>query len=302
MTVFIAGHRGMLAQELLFCLRQAGLEAVSQGRPEFDISKASVIRETLLKIQPDIVINAAAYTAVDQAESDPLQAFAINRDGTAQLAETCRELGIPLIHVSTDYVFDGMADRPYREDDPPAPLCVYGDSKWQGELEVRSRQPEHFIVRTAWVYSSYGQNFLKTILRLARERDVLRIVDDQYGCPTWCRDLAWALVNMYQNAMRDRSIAAWGTYHVCSAIPTTWYEFACAIVEEARQFEPLRVQELLPIPTTEYPTPAKRPAYSVLDCENALATFHLPSHAWQERVHDCLQELYTCTPIVPITS
>jgi dTDP-4-dehydrorhamnose reductase len=302
MQVLVIGHQGMLARELCPCLAAAGFTVVSRGRPELNLTQVASVRQTLAAVQPALIVNAAAYTAVDQAEVEPEAAFAVNRDGMAYLATACREVGIPLLHVSTDYVFDGAAARPYREDDRTAPLGVYGRSKWEGEEAVRVCHPEHVIVRTAWLYGRHRQNFVKTMLRLAREREVLRVIDDQYGCPTWSRDLAEALVTICQHIVQSRDCVPWGTYHFCGAGQITWYSFARAIIEEARAFESLRVQEVVPIPTTAYPTPAKRPAYSVLDCTKVHAVFGLTPRPWREGLHHCLQELYTCPPIPPAMS
>jgi dTDP-4-dehydrorhamnose reductase len=302
MKVLVLGYQGMLAQELLPCLIRAGFAVVGQGRPEVDITQAASVHRAVASAQPDIVINAAAYTAVDQAESEPDVAFAVNRDGVAHLATVCRDTGIPLLHVSTDYIFDGSAARPYYEDDLVAPLGVYGQSKWEGEEAMRGCHPEHMIVRTAWLYGRHGHNFVKTILRLAREREVLRVVDDQYGCPTWSRDLAEALVHMCERIAQARDLVFWGTYHFCGAGQTTWYGFTQAILAEARAYEPLRVREVVPIPTTAYPTPAKRPAYSMLDCSKVQTLFGITPRPWRASLYDCLQELYTCTPIVPVMS
>lgn len=302
MKVLVVGHRGMLAQALIRGLQRAGLTALSQGRPVLDITQAESTQKALAALQPDMVINAAAYTAVDQAESEKAQAFAVNRDGAAHVADVCHEIGVPLIHVSTDYVFDGTVRRPYREEDSPAPLGVYGESKWQGEMAVRVRHREHLIVRTAWVYSRHGHNFLQTMLRLARERTVLRVVNDQYGCPTWSWDLATALVTMCQRIIQDRRRVPWGTYHCCGASQTTWYGFAQAIIKAAQAFEPLKVREIVPIPTTAYPTPAQRPANSVLDCSKVRTVFGITPRPWQESVQDCIQEMYTSPPTPPAKS
>lgn len=284
------GHQGMLAQELLPCLAGAGFAVVSRGRPEVDITKASSVRQTLADAQPDILINAAAYTAVDQAETEPDMAFAVNRDGVAHLAAACRDTGIPLLHVSTDYVFDGLASRPYCEEDRIAPLGMYGRSKWEGEEAVRRCHQEHVIVRTAWLYGRHGHNFVKTMLRLAREREVLRVVDDQYGCPTWSRELAEALVTMCHRIGQGKDFVPWGTYHFCGAGQSTWYGFARAIIEEAKAFESLCVREIMPIPTTVYPTPARRPAYSALNCSKIQSAFGITPRPWRESLHDCVCE------------
>ena len=302
MRVLVIGRQGMLARELVPRLARVGLTVMSRGRPGVDITQATSVLQALVDTRPDILINASAYTAVDQAESEPDAALAVNRDGVAHLAALCRDVGIPLLHVSTDYVFDGSASRPYCEDDLAVPLGMYGRSKWEGEEAVRGCHQEHVIVRTAWLYGCHGHNFVKTMLRLAHEREVLRVVDDQYGCPTWSRDLAEALVTICQRIVQGRGLVPWGTYHFCGAGQTTWWGFARAIIEEARAFESLCVQEVVPIPTTAYPTPTKRPAYSVLDCSKIQSAFRIEPRPWRASLHDCLQELYTCPPIRPVIS
>jgi dTDP-4-dehydrorhamnose reductase len=292
MTVLVIGHRGMLAQEVLARLHRARVVAVGTGRPEVDITQTATIWQALHALRPQVVINAAAYTAVDKAEAEPEAAFAVNRDGAANLAAVCQQTGVPLIHLSTDYVFDGTATSPYHEEMPAAPLGSYGRSKWEGEEAVRSCHHEHLIVRTAWLYGRGGTNFVTTILRLARERDVLRVVADQHGCPTWTRDLAEALVGMCQRLTPHSSPLPWGTYHFCGAGQTTWYGFARAIIEVARAFEPLRVHRVEPIPTAAYPTPARRPANSVLDCSKLHAALRLTPRPWRDSLHECMQEFY----------
>ena len=290
MIILVVGYRSMLAQELLPCLQQAGFVVVGRGRPVLDIIQAASIHAVLQEVQPDICINTAAYTAVDRAESDPAGAFAVNRDGVASLAVACRDAGIPLIHLSTDYVFDGTASRPYREEDPAAPLGIYGRSKWEGEEAVRAVHREHLIVRTAWLYGHHGTNFVKTMLRLARERQVLQVVHDQHGCPTWTRDLARTLTALCQRLAQAPDACPWGTYHFCGAGQTTWYDFARAIFAEVRSSEALQIQRVEPIPTTAYPTPARRPAYSVLDVSKIQATFGITPRPWRDSLHDCMQE------------
>ncbi len=296
MQTLVVGYSGMLAQSLLSSLQPLGLTAVSQGRPSLDITQMENVYQVLAAHKPDMVINAAAYTAVDRAEADPDQAFAVNRDGTQHLADTCREMGIPMIHVSTDYVFDGTARTPYREDDPAAPLGVYGASKWQGETALRTRHHMHLIIRTAWLYSHSGQNFVQTMLRLGREREMIRVVDDQYGCPTYSPDLAEAIATMSQRIRQDKATVPWGTYHFCNAGQITWYDFATAIFKEAQAFKRFRLREIIPIPTADYPTPAKRPAYSVLDCSKIQSDFCLSPRPWRDSLRACVQEIYTCTP------
>jgi dTDP-4-dehydrorhamnose reductase len=290
MKVLVVGHRAMLSQALIPCLRHAGFDVVGCGRPELDITQATSVRAVLEAIRPDVLINSAAYTAVDRAESEPEAAFAVNRDGVVLLARECHALGLPLIHLSTDYVFDGMMARPYHEDDLTAPLGVYGRSKWEGENAIRAYHPQHLIVRTAWLYGLHGANFVQTMLRLAHERQALRVVNDQHGCPTWTRDLARALTMMCQRLQKDRCPTWWGTYHFCGAGQTTWYAFAWAIFEEVKSSASLMVQRIEPIPTTAYPTPARRPANSVLDCRKIQSTFGIVPRQWRDSLHDCLQE------------
>jgi len=290
MIVLVVGDRSMLAQELLPCLQQAGFVVVGRGRPVLDLTQEASIHAVFEEVQPDICINTAAYTAVDKAESDAAGALAVNRDGVASLAVACHDAGVPLIHLSTDYVFDGPASRPYREEDPVAPLGIYGRSKWEGEEVLRVVHQEHLIVRTAWLYGHHGSNFVKTMLRLARERQVLQVVYDQHGCPTWTRDLACALTAMCQRLVQAREAWPWGTYHFCGAGQTTWYGFARAIFEEVSPSASLQIQRVEPIPTTAYPTPARRPAYSVLDCSKIQAAFGITPRPWRESLHDCMQE------------
>jgi dTDP-4-dehydrorhamnose reductase len=280
----------MLAQELLPCLQQAGFSVVGRGRPELDITQKASINAVFEEVRPDICINTAAYTAVDKAESDAAGAFAVNRDGVASLAEACRAVAIPCIHLSTDYVFPGTASRPYLEEDPTAPLGVYGRSKWEGEEAVRAMHREHLIVRTAWLYGHHGSNFVKTMLRLARERQVLQVVHDQHGCPTWTRELARALTVMCQHLAQAQDGHLWGTYHFCGAGQTTWYDFARAIFAEVSPSDVLSIQRVDPIPTTAYPTPAQRPTYSVLDCSKIQRVFGITPRPWRDSLHDCMQE------------
>lgn len=290
MRVLVVGHRSMLAQELLLSLQQAGFTVSGSGRPELDLTYAASIANLLVKQQPQLCINTAAYTAVDRAETEPAIAFAVNRDGVAHLAEACQRRGIPLVHVSTDYVFDGTASFPYCEAAPAAPLGIYGRSKWEGEQAIRAQHGEHLIVRTAWLYGHHGTNFVKTMLRLGRAQRVLRVVDDQHGCPTWTRDLAQALTTICQRLTARPDASLWGTYHFCGAGQTTWHEFAQAIFMEGRSSQPLLVEHVEAISTTAYPTPARRPAYSVLDCAKIRTVFGITPRFWRDSLHGCMQE------------
>lgn len=292
MKVLVTGSLGMLGQDLMARLERPGFAVIGLDLPELDITGSAEVFTRLNTIKPNLVINCAAYTAVDKAESEPDKAFAVNRDGSAYLADACSRLGIPLLHLSTDYVFDGKAKQPYREDAPTNPLSVYGQSKFDGEEAVRSRLTEHLIVRTAWLYGVHGHNFVKTILRLAREREELKVVSDQYGCPTWTGDLAEALVAMAGQIHENQKLIQWGTYHFCGGAPTTWYEFAQAIVKQGRLRENMRAVRVLPIPTSNYPTPAQRPRWSVLECNKIQRDFHIRQRPWKEALEAMFGELY----------
>lgn len=287
----------MLAPEVDRCFRTSGFDVACKGRPEIDLGKPDSIRDVLLQNQPSLIINAAAYTAVDQAESEPDVAFSINRDGVQVLAGECHRLGIPLIHISTDYVFDGERHCPYREGDPPSPLGVYGQSKWEGEEAVRQGQPHHIIFRTAWLYSIYGRNFLKTIVTRAKEGKELRVVNDQYGCPTWAKDVASALLVLTQTISNGKQVP-WGTYHFCGAGKTTWYEFAQAIINHAQEISSFQVKDVTPITTEDYPTVVKRPAYSVLDCSKIHQAFGIGPPRWQDSMQQCVKELFACPDLL----
>jgi dTDP-4-dehydrorhamnose reductase len=283
-NIVVVGGAGMLGAELVEALNCAGLNTVSLDLAEIDITRPESVGAVIGSIAaPGLVINCAAYTAVDKAESEPEAAFAANRDGPANLADECRKLGIPLIHISTDYVFDGKSSRPYTEEDGLNPLSVYGLSKQKGEEAVRSSLVEHIIVRTSWLYGARGRNFVKTMLKLGLERDELKVVSDQHGCPTWSFDLAACLVRISESVQSDSKNTLWGTYHFCGKGATTWYDFARAILEEAEKRQPRRggVAKLLPIATSEYPTAAVRPMYSVLDCAKIRGAFGIEPVAWE---------------------
>jgi dTDP-4-dehydrorhamnose reductase len=229
---------------------------------------------------------------VDQAESEPEAASAVNRDGAAHLADACGVLGIPLVHLSTDYVFDGRLNRPYREDDPARPLNVYGLSKWQGEEAVRARLAAHLIVRTSWLYGVHGHNFVKTILTKAMAGEDLRVVADQFGSPTWTGDLAEALAAMARRILPEGPAVEWGTYHCCGGGHTSWHGFAQAIVDEAHRRGRLGAVRVAPVSTAEYQGPARRPPWSVLDCHKAAAAFNVTPRPWRQGLRDMLGELF----------
>lgn len=290
MKILVIGSSGQLGWELGRRGKTKGVDIVPLDLPEFDICNPSAVRMAVNKTGISLVVNAAAYTAVDQAESEPDLAFAVNRDGPSYLASSCADVGIPIIHISTDYVFGGNKKRAYLETDPVSPVGVYGKSKAAGETEVRNHLQEHIILRTAWLYGVHGSNFVKTMLRLGKEKEVLRVVADQYGCPTYAADLAEAILAIAAKLHAGKEIN-WGTYHYSGKGMTTWHGFAEAIFELAKEYYSLAIKKVVPITTAEYPTPAKRPARSVLDCSLLVRYFGIQLRPWQES----LAEMINCT-------
>jgi len=289
--IAIIGSNGQLGWELVRKARNRGYEVLPLDFPEIDIAQPATIKDKLSLKNLSLVVNAAAYTAVDQAESEPNKAYAVNRDGSANLADFCAQASLRLIHVSTDYVFDGSKTGPYCEDDPVAPLGVYGQSKEVGESEVRHRLREHLIIRTAWLFGVHGHNFVKTMLRLGKERDIIKVVDDQTGCPTYAADLADAILLMTGHILSGKKIP-WGTYHFCGGGSTTWHGFAEAIFKIAKKYEAFSVQEVIPITGDEYPTPVKRPTNSVLDCSKIEKNFGICPRPWKKSLIDMIDALY----------
>lgn len=279
MKVLVAGSTGQLARALVDRAPAAGVEILALGRPDLDLESRRGA-ERIAAFAPDAIVNAAAYTAVDAAESDSARAFAVNRDGAAWLAGIAAQRKIPFLHVSTDFVFDGAKSSAYVEDDPPNPLNAYGRTKRAGEEAVLATCPQALIVRTAWVYSPYGQNFVKTMLRLAAEREVLRVVNDQAGNPTSAHDLANALLSMVLRLVSNDDHPG-GIYHMAGSGETTWFGFAEEIVRVAGELGH-RVVPVMPITTSEFPTPATRPANSRLDCGKLRRDFGLQLPRWQD--------------------
>jgi len=291
MKLLVIGENGQLGWEL--CIRGAnqGFDIVALDLPEFDITEPSIVKKAVSQTGVLLIINASAYTAVDKAESESELAFAVNRDGPAYLAASCAEAGIPLIHISTDYVFDGRKKEPYLETEPVSPLGIYGQSKAAGETEIRNTLKQHIIIRTAWLYGLHGNNFVKTMLSLGKEKEILSVVADQYGCPTYAADLADAIL-MIASQISERRNVTWGTYHYCGKGETTWHGFAEAIFDLAKQYDSLMVKKIVPITTAEYPTPAKRPANSGMDCSLITKNFGISLRPWQESLADMVNRYY----------
>ena len=286
MKILISGHTGQVARELQLALSKH--ELVSLGRQAFDLSRPDSLPETILRERPALVINAAAYTAVDQAEQERELAFAINAEAPGVMADACFELDIPLIHYSTDYVFDGSKATPYREADTPCPLSVYGASKAAGEQALRISGCDHLILRTSWVYSQHGRNFLLTMQRLLQEREELSVVDDQIGAPTWAGSIASATAELIDKWQQGRH--HWGTYHLTCQGETSWFGFASAIAEHLRAAG-RPCARLRPIPSSEYPTPAQRPLNSRLDGERLEQTWQIRLPDWRAALDTCLQRM-----------
>lgn len=311
MNILLTGASGQLGVEIAKSARSEGLSIAAFGRSDLDITRPERIAAVLEEIRPDWLINAAAFTRVDEAESRPEDAFSVNRDGPANLARACAARGVAMLHFSTDFVFDGSEDgsgdgsgdgrkrRPYTEAAPISPLSVYGRSKAEGEARLRAVLERHVIVRTSWLYGAHGDNFVKTMIRLARERERLDVVADQYGCPTFAGDLAEAALRIVR-VIHERSegraeivenAEPWGTYHYCGAGVTTWHGLAEAAIGMAKQFETMKVATIKAISTADYPTPATRPAYSALDCTRIRERFGISPKPWREQLEKVLTDL-----------
>jgi dTDP-4-dehydrorhamnose reductase len=284
--MLVAGSSGMTGTEVSFRAR-AGWEVHAFPRGELDITNAASVDDLTRKIRPDIVINCAAYTAVDRAESEPEVVRSVNEDGARNLARAAKAAGASLIHISTDYVFSGDAHDPYQPDSPTGPVCVYGRTKLAGEIAVREEWADHVIVRTSWVFSHRGSNFVRTMLKLGSVRDELRIVDDQVGRPTCSADLADALLRVADALVKDRSVA--GTYHFANEGETTWYRLATAVFEESSAGNNGRVPKLVPIRTSDFPTAARRPQYSVLDTSSFTRKFGFTPRPWRDALRDTVE-------------
>ncbi|MDP3843863.1 MAG: dTDP-4-dehydrorhamnose reductase [Oxalobacteraceae bacterium] len=285
--ILLTGKTGQVGYELERSLQGLG-EIIALDRSQMDLANLDQVRDVIRQIKPNLIINPAAYTAVDKAESEPDLAMRINGEAPGVMAEEAKKLGAAMIHYSTDYVFDGTKTTPYLETDPTCPINVYGVTKLAGEQAIQAAGIPHLILRTSWVYGMRGNNFLCTILRLAQEREELRIVADQHGAPTWCRTIADTTAHIVALAKGAQDAQEWwqersGIYHLTAQGQTTWFEFTQAILENAAI---AKKSVLIPITTQEYPLPAKRPTYSILSCERLMNTFcGLPE--WENALRLC---------------
>lgn len=297
--ILLTGATGQVGNELLNTLSPLG-EIIAPLRSSLDLANLQSIRDTIRTLHPRWIVNPAAYTAVDKAETEPDLAYAINRDAVRVIGEEAATIGAGVIHFSTDYVFDGTATKPYVETDPTNPVSVYGASKLAGEQALAQSGAAHLIFRTSWVYGARGKNFLLTILKLAREREHLRVIGDQYGAPTWSRDLAQMTAHVIDHAEatangQDPGAAladSSGIYHASNAGETTWYGFATEAVRQQSEREPgTCFADIEAIPATEYPLPAKRPANSRMNCIKLQQQFNWHMPDWRESLQKVLVEL-----------
>jgi dTDP-4-dehydrorhamnose reductase len=288
MKILVLGCKGQLGRCLNDQLINTDHEVIYTSREQIDITDFEQTKNQILKISPNLIINATAYTAVDKAEEDQKNANLINHLAVKNIADICNQLECWLIHVSTDYVFDGNTKIPYKEDDQTNPQGAYGETKLNGELAIQSSGCKHIIIRTAWVFSEYGNNFLKTMLRLGAERDELSIVGDQIGCPTYAQDIARSIVEIVPQ-LNSREYN--GIYHYCGDQPCSWYDFANAIFDQAMSNN-LKIPSIVnSIETSAYPTPAKRPAFSVLNCSKIENECGVLSSNWQEGTRQVIRKL-----------
>jgi dTDP-4-dehydrorhamnose reductase len=297
--ILLTGASGQVGGELLKTLKPLG-EVIAPARAEMDMASAASVREMIRAVRPRWIVNPGAYTAVDKAESEPELAYAINAEAVRVIGQEARAIGAGVVQFSTDYVFDGFASAPYRETDATMPVSVYGASKLAGEIALAKSEAGHMIFRTSWVYGARGKNFLLTILKLARERERLRVVADQHGAPTWSRDLAKMtaeVIGHCEEQARGRELAevlnnASGIYHAVGSGETTWYGFAVEAVRLQQRKEPgVRFAEIEAIPTAEYPTAAKRPANSRMSCSKLKERFGWTMMDWRNSLREVLTEL-----------
>jgi dTDP-4-dehydrorhamnose reductase len=285
-SILLLGEHGQVSRELQRCLSGMS-DLVVRGSAQLDLSNSAQIREQVLALRTQLIINAAAYTAVDLAESEPEQAFAINAEAPGLLAELAAELNAPLIHYSTDYVFDGSLERPYRETDTPNPLNVYGRSKLAGEQAITRVGGAHLILRTSWVYANHGRNFLLTLQRLLQTREQVSVVNDQIGAPTWAGSIAQATTELIQQWLTGQP-GSWGLHHLTAQGETSWFGFAEAIAATLREAG-LPCARLLPISSAEYPTAAPRPLNSRLDCSQLQTDWGIRLPHWHQSLSACLR-------------
>ncbi len=290
MKILLAGSQGQLGLALAPYAESRGHQVVALDRVQMDITNLDKIERSVDSHQPEIIVNSAAYTSVDKAETDKEGCFAINRDGVANLARVSRAFQIPLIHISSSFIFDGTKSGLYKETDEPNPVNTYGQSKLEGEILLRELCPKHILLRTSWIFGPDRFNFLKTVLRLAREKDELEIVSDQTGGPTYSGDLARVVVAIAEQ-LDCKPDDLWGTYNYCGTDQASWFQHAETILQEGYRFEDLRAKTIKPISTNEFPSTARRPQNSGLDCRKILSHFGIKQRPWKQGVLESLRFL-----------
>jgi len=290
MRIAVTGKQGQIVQSLLALAPAHGVEVIAVGRPELDLADPASVQPALATARPDVIVSAAAYTAVDKAESEAELAHAVNALGAGAVAEAAAGLGVPVIHLSTDYVFSGDKHSPYIETDPTGPISVYGSTKLEGELRVAAGHANHVILRTAWIYSPFGANFVKTMLRLAESRDEVRVVADQHGCPTSALDIADAVFAIAKRLSENSSPALRGTFHLTGSGVATWAQFAQEIFARSKALGG-RAAHVVPISTAEYPTPARRPANSRLSGDKLAETYGIRLPDWKRSTDVVMQAI-----------
>ena len=291
--ILVTGMKGQVGFELMKTLAPLG-KVIGVDVNECDLAQSAMIDALLDRVKPDIIINPAAYTAVDKAESEPTVAHAVNAQAPKTLARQASRRNIPIIHFSTDYIFDGEKDGPYLEDDPANPKSVYGKTKWLGEEAVRSNAAKHVILRTSWVFGAHGVNFLKTMLKLSKERDKMSVVSDQVGAPTSARLLAEVTAEIVKQLLQEFSYRKYGTYHLVAEGETSWHGYAQVVVEKAIKHGmavKINPKDIKPISSKEYPMPAPRPSNSRLDTTKVSTVFSVSLHKWQDEVEKVIKEL-----------
>jgi dTDP-4-dehydrorhamnose reductase len=289
MKVLLTGSKGQLGQEVEKLGMNAGLDIIPMDLPEIDITDSEMLTQIFSDLKPSIVINAAAYTAVDLAETQKDICYAVNSAGPANLTQLCDKYNARLIHISTDYVFDGKGNTPYHEDDPVSPVNVYGHSKAEGESAVIAGSGKHLVLRTSWLYGKYGKNFVKTMLRMGQEKKVIKVVNDQYGCPTCAYDLAKVIIIIAQQL--ESKSDTWGIYQYCGNGITTWYDFAVSIFQFAGEIGVNKIPVITSIPTSQFPTAAKRPLYTALDCSKTKSSFGVEIYPWRQSLKKTIQQI-----------
>ncbi len=296
MRVLLTGSNGQVGWEIRKLAKESTCDIISFSHHELDIVDAQAVSDAIALHKPDFVINSAAYTAVDKAESEQAQCLAVNRDGANNIAHACQQAHIPLLHYSTDYVFNGDSHKqPFQENSPTSALNVYGRSKLEGELAIRQILPQHLILRICGVFGEHGHNFIKSMIKAASQHEVLRVVNDQYVTPTPAYDIAKASFTILR-AIHNGQTNVWGTYHYTGKPALTWFEYAKFCIDLARPYCDLRVKEIKPVTSAEYAAAANRPAQPILDCHKINTTFAIEQPNWQARVKEMIQKLYQDKP------